>query len=89
MSRYLMIDFGSTFTKLTAVDTEKEDIIATASHFTTVDTDINIGYENALKDLYAKIGGEIEFDKKIACSSAAGGASGCGWTWRIRTIRIL
>ena len=36
MSRYLMIDFGSTFTKLTAVDTECEDIIATASHFTTV-----------------------------------------------------
>lgn len=77
MSRYLMIDFGSTFTKLTAVDTEKEDIIATASHFTTVDTDINIGYENALKDLYAKIGGEIEFDKKIACSSAAGGLKMC------------
>ena len=31
MSRYLMIDFGSTFTKLTAVDTEKEDIIAKES----------------------------------------------------------
>jgi hypothetical protein len=46
MSRYLMIDFGSTFTKLVAVDTEKEDIIATASSFTTVATDITIGYEN-------------------------------------------
>ena len=34
MSRYLMIDFGSTFTKLTAVDTEKEDIIATLTAFT-------------------------------------------------------
>ena len=29
MSRYLMIDFGSTFTKLTAVDSELEDIIGT------------------------------------------------------------
>ena len=49
MSKYLMIDFGSTFTKLTAVDTETEDIIATASHFTTVAEDITIGYHNALK----------------------------------------
>ena len=50
-----MIDFGSTFTKLVAVDTEKEDIIATASHFTTVSDDITIGYQNALKALYEKI----------------------------------
>lgn len=68
-----MIDFGSTFTKLTAVDTEKEDIIATASHFTTVSEDITIGYHNALNSLYQKIGEEIKFDKIISCSSAAGG----------------
>lgn len=74
MSRYLMIDFGSTFTKLTAVDTECEDIIATASHFTTVDTDITVGYKNALSDLCKKLGEESpKFDKIIGCSSAAGG----------------
>lgn len=73
MSKYLMIDFGSTFTKLVAVDTEKEDIIATASHFTTVSDDITIGYQNALKALYEKIGYEVKFDKIISCSSAAGG----------------
>ncbi len=74
MSRYLMIDFGSTFTKLTAVDSEKEDIIATSSHFTTVDTDISIGYKNALKELAIKLGEENpKFDKIIGCSSAAGG----------------
>ena len=73
MSKYLMIDFGSTFTKLTAVDTGLEDIIATSAHFTTVATDITIGYENALKELYKKLGAEIKFDKLIACSSAAGG----------------
>lgn len=73
MSKYLMIDFGSTFTKLVAVDTEKEDIIATSSHFTTVATDITIGYHNALNSLYKKLGDKIEFDKIIACSSAAGG----------------
>ncbi len=72
MSRYLMIDFGSTFTKLTAVDTEIEDIMGTASHFTTVETDICIGYHNALNELYKKIG-KVEFDDIIACSSAAGG----------------
>ena len=73
MSKYLMIDFGSTFTKLVAVDTQKEDIIATASHFTTVAEDITIGYTNALKELYKKLGEEIQFDKIISCSSAAGG----------------
>ena len=74
MSRYLMIDFGSTFTKLTAVDSEIEDVIATASHFTTVDTDISIGYKNALKILADKLGEENpKFDKIIGCSSAAGG----------------
>ena len=73
MSKYLMIDFGSTFTKLVAVDSEKEDIIATASHFTTVAEDITIGYNNALKALYEKIGKEIQFDKTISCSSSAGG----------------
>lgn len=73
MKRYLMVDFGSTYTKLTAVDIEKEEVIATASHYTTVETDINEGYQNALECLYEKIGGKIIFDKVIACSSAAGG----------------
>ncbi len=69
-----MIDFGSTFTKLTAVDTDKQDIVATASHFTTVDTDISIGYKNALNVLKEKLGEENPtFDKTIGCSSAAGG----------------
>lgn len=68
-----MIDFGSTFTKLTAIDTQTEDIIATANSFTTVATDITVGYEKALKELYQKIGKEIGFDKIIGCSSAAGG----------------
>ena len=77
MSRYLMIDFGSTFTKLVAVDTEKEDIIATASSFTTVATDITIGYEKALAQLYKQIGEEVVFDKIISCSSAAGGLKMC------------
>lgn len=73
MSRYLMIDFGSTFTKLTAVDTDVQDVIATASHFTTVDTDISIGYQKAFELLCEKLGEVPVFDKIIGCSSAAGG----------------
>lgn len=72
MSCYLLVDFGSTFTKLTAVDLQKEDIIATAKAFTTVETNIIEGYEKALKDVYKQIGIQ-SFEKVIACSSAAGG----------------
>ena len=81
MSYYLLIDFGSTFTKLTAVDADFGDVIATASHFTTVTTDIREGYHNALEIIYKKIGKKIQFDHKIACSSAAGGLkmAAVGW----------
>ncbi len=73
MQKYLLVDFGSTFTKLTAVDLDNEDIIATSKAITTVDTNIFLGYEQALEKLYKKIGEEIQFNKIIACSSAAGG----------------
>jgi len=73
MKTYLLVDFGSTFTKLTAVDLDKEEIIATAKAITTVEKDILIGYQKALDRLIAKIGHETTFDKITACSSAAGG----------------
>lgn len=73
MKHYLLVDFGSTYTKLTAVDLEKEDIIGTSKSFTTVDTNIIDGYEKALQNLYHEIDSSIHFDKIIACSSAAGG----------------
>lgn len=73
MANYLLIDFGSTFTKLCAVDTEKYEILGTSSDFTTVETDISEGYSGALKKLYEKIGENIKFEQVIACSSAAGG----------------
>lgn len=73
MSNYLLVDFGSTFTKLCAVDIDGEKIIASSAHFTTVSKDISIGYQKALTLLYDKIGKTIEFERVIACSSAAGG----------------
>lgn len=72
MKKVLLIDFGSTYTKITAVDIEKEKIIGTASSYTTVNTDINEGLSNAKLILENKYG-KLEFDEIYACSSAAGG----------------
>ena len=72
MKAYLLIDFGSTNTKITAVDVENRKILGTSKAMTSVDTDIQIGYLEALASLETKIG-KINYHKKIACSSAAGG----------------
>jgi uncharacterized protein (TIGR01319 family) len=68
----LLIDFGSTYTKLTAVDVEGETLLGTAAAYTTVETDINCGLENARKQLDEKIG-KLTYEATYACSSAAGG----------------
>ena len=72
MKAILLIDFGSTYTKLTAVDLESEQVLGTAQSFTTIYTDINDGLENALAILEKKTG-KLEFLETYACSSAAGG----------------
>ena len=73
MNCYLFVDFGSTNTKITLVDIEKEDIIGTAKAYTTVETDVMIGYNNALELLHKKTGTDYTVVKSLACSSAAGG----------------
>lgn len=74
MDCYLLIDFGSTFTKLTVVDIENEEILITSKDITTVDTNIMIGFENAFKKISPFVKeNNINFVKKLACSSAAGG----------------
>ena len=72
MKPILLIDFGSTYTKLTAVDVEEEKILGTAASYTTVQTDINDGLQKGLKLLEEKTG-KLDFEKTYACSSAAGG----------------
>ena len=72
MKAVLLIDFGSTYTKVTAVDVEGESILGTAQSFTTIETDINDGLQAALAKLEAKTG-KLEFAQTFACSSAAGG----------------
>jgi uncharacterized protein (TIGR01319 family) len=71
---YLLVDFGSTYTKITAIDLEREEIIGWAQAPTTVDTDITIGLNKALSQLTETYGIDVEkVQGKYACSSAAGG----------------
>ena len=72
MKAVLLIDFGSTYTKVTAVDVEAEQILGTAAAYTTVQTDINDGLQAALAQLEEKTG-KLDFSECYACSSAAGG----------------
>lgn len=74
MDAYLLLDFGSTYTKLTAVDIENEEILATAKDITTIEDDIMTGFNKAYEKLSKQLEGkEVNFVKKLACSSAAGG----------------
>ena len=72
MKPVLLIDFGSTYTKVTAVDLEEERLLGTAASYTTVQTDINDGLNNAVALLEQKTG-KLDFVHRYACSSAAGG----------------
>ncbi len=69
----LLIDFGSTYTKLRAIDLERADIIGSGQGPSTVTTDITVGMEAALADLESRIGGLPDFKYRLATSSAAGG----------------
>lgn len=72
MKPVLLIDFGSTYTKVTGVDLDTDSLLGTASSYTTVQTDINEGLDNAVTLLKEKTG-DITFEECYACSSAAGG----------------
>ena len=72
MKPILLIDFGSTYTKVTAVDVDSETLLGTADAYTTVQTDICDGLDNALAKL-EKTTGHLDYAERYACSSAAGG----------------
>jgi uncharacterized protein (TIGR01319 family) len=72
MKVYLLADFGSTYTKLTAVDLELSHILATTQCPTTVKTDIAEGLNHATAEIENQIG-KFEIEALHACSSAAGG----------------
>ncbi len=70
----LFVDFGSTFTKVVALDLEAEELLARVQVPSTVDHDITVGLEEALELLSERVRiGETERHQTVACSSAAGG----------------
>jgi len=75
MKAYLLVDFGSTYTKLTAVDLERNFIIGTSKATTTVETNVLDGYDKAFERLLRnhKNLKETDISGFSACSSAAGG----------------
>ena len=72
MNPVLLIDFGSTYTKVTAVDAAGAKLLGGARSFTTVETDVREGLESALREL-EKMTGSLDYRQRLACSSAAGG----------------
>jgi uncharacterized protein (TIGR01319 family) len=72
MKAVLLIDFGSTYTKVVIVDLEQEELIACAEAGTTSESNIMDGLDKALGQIPEPAGG-WNFVHKLACSSAAGG----------------
>ncbi|MGZ4483941.1 MAG: glutamate mutase L [Nocardioidaceae bacterium] len=66
------VDFGSTFTKAALVDVRTGALLATASHRTTIDTDVLDGWEDCLAQLTAA-DPRAPHAQVLACSSAGGG----------------
>jgi uncharacterized protein (TIGR01319 family) len=67
----LCADFGSTWTKLLAVDLDAARLLGSAQARTTADTDVMTGYEEALAELPGRARGADVV--RLACSSAGGG----------------
>ncbi len=72
MKPVLLCDFGSTYTKLTAVDADTGELLGVSQSRTTVLSDISEGMNVALTELTGQ-SGVREFAETYACSSAAGG----------------
>ena len=72
--KVLVVDFGSTYTKVVAIDLASEEVLGWAQAPSTVDSDIMIGVNEALENLKVDFGVDGRLmSKRLACSSAAGG----------------
>jgi uncharacterized protein (TIGR01319 family) len=69
----LLIDFGSTYTKLRAVDVGERRLLGSGQGPSTLTSDIMIGMRASLADLERHLGGLPRFTCRLASSSAAGG----------------
>lgn len=66
----VLVDFGSTFTKVTLVDIKTKRIVCTSKSPTTIETDIYLGYVNAILKTESY---QYDIEEVLVCSSAAGG----------------
>lgn len=66
------VDFGSTFTKALLVDAATGELLASASHLTTVDTDVLDGWD-ACRAALTEQDARAATAEVLACSSAGGG----------------
>jgi uncharacterized protein (TIGR01319 family) len=74
MRLILAIDLGSTYTKMVAVDLDREEVAAVVQAESTVQSDVTLGLEEALKKLKDISGiGKDSLERIVSCSSAAGG----------------
>ena len=73
MKAIALVDFGSTFTKLTLVEAETGRLLAAAQAPTTVETDAMEGYREALGRALAQAPGRVTITRRLAASSAGGG----------------
>ena len=73
----LTVDVGSTYTKLTAIDGDQRRILGTSQAFTTIETDVMQGFQEAFDRLTEDREGNLcagfKYDELLVCSSAAGG----------------
>ncbi len=68
----MLIDFGSTYTKLRAVDLDRSRLIGTGQGPSTVATDITVGLKAALQDLEQRIGEFPAFRHRLASNGRVG-----------------
>jgi len=69
MSRAILFDIGSTYTKARLVDLEEGKLLSSAQALTTVDEDVSLGVCRALEQVDEWKTAKV----RLACSSAAGG----------------
>ncbi len=70
----LAVDFGSTYTKVVAIDCEGETLVGVAQSPTTVSEGLMLGLDRALAQLEAACGlRRADISRRVASSSAAGG----------------
>ena len=68
-----LVDFGSTFTKLTITEAGTGRLLASAQAPTTIETDVMEGYRNALESALDQVSGTPTIVRRLAASSAGGG----------------